>query len=300
MEGKIKNRDGCFLPGCNTGGKSLHFLYETAPGRVFLKLLTRRFVSKLAGAYMNSRISKLNIKNAIKCSGIDLSEYEITDYKRFSCYNDFFTRQIKKEKRPLALESDIFISPCDSKLTVYTIDEDSCFHIKGSVYTINDLLGGNKALADQYKGGYCLIFRLTVDNYHRYCYIDNGKKGENIFIPGVLHTVNPISLGRYNIYKRNCREYTVLHTENFDDVVQIEVGAMMVGRIKNHHGVYSFKKGEEKGMFEFGGSTIVLLVKKDILTIDSDILANSAENIETAVKMGERIAVRNGAAAENN
>lgn len=292
MEGQIKNRDGSFLTGCAPCGKSLHFLYETAAGRVCLKLLTRRSVSKLVGAYMNSRISKLNIKNAIKSSGIDLSEYEITDYRKFSCYNDFFTRQIKKEKRPLASEPDVFISPCDSKLTVYSIDEDSCFFIKGSVYTVTDLLGGNKALADQFLGGYCLIFRLTVDNYHRYCYIDNGTKEENIFIPGVLHTVNPIALGKYNIFKQNCREYTILHTENFGDVVQVEVGAMMVGRIKNHHGTYAFCKGEEKGMFEFGGSTIVLLVKKDILTIDSDILANSAENIETAVKMGERIAIK--------
>jgi len=292
MEGRIKNRDGSFLPGCAPCGKSLRFLYETAAGRVCLKLLTRRSVSKLVGAYMNSRISKLNIKRSIQSCGIDLSEYEITDYRKFSCYNDFFTRQIKKEKRPLAAAPDVFISPCDSKLSVYGINEDSCFFIKGSVYTVADLLGGNKALADQFMGGYYLIFRLTVDNYHRYCYIDNGTKEENIFIPGVLHTVNPISLKKYNIYKQNCREYTVLHTENFGDVVQVEIGAMMVGRIKNHHGACSFRKGEEKGMFEFGGSTIVLLVKKDILTIDGDILANSAENIETAVKMGERIAVK--------
>jgi phosphatidylserine decarboxylase len=292
MEGKIKNRDGSFLTGCTTCGKSLHFLYDTAAGRIVLKLLTRRFLSKLTGVYMNSRISKLNIKSAIKSCGIDLSEYELTDYRQFSCYNDFFTRRIKKENRPLSSEPDVFISPCDSKLTVYPVNEDSCFFIKSSAYTVCDLVGGNQALADQYKGGYCLIFRLTVDNYHRYCYIDNGKKDENIFVPGVLHTVNPIALGRYNIYKRNCREYTVLHTENFDDVVQIEVGAMMVGRIKNHHGAHAFKKGEEKGMFEFGGSTIVLLVKKDILTIDSDIVANSTENIETTVKIGERIAVR--------
>ena len=291
MEGKIKNRDGSFLTGC-TCGKSLHFLYETTAGRIILNLLTRRFLSKLAGTYMNSRVSKLNIKNTINSCGIDLSEYEVTDHKQFSCYNDFFTRQIKKEKRPVAQGPETFISPCDSKLTVYTISEESCFFIKGSAYTVADLVGGNQTLADQYKGGFCLIFRLSVDNYHRYCYIDNGKKGENNFVPGVLHTVNPIALGRYNIYKRNCREYTVLHTENFDDVVQIEVGAMMVGRIKNHHGAHSFKKGEEKGMFEFGGSTIVLLVKKDILTIDSDIVANSAENIETTVKIGERVAVR--------
>ena len=62
-----------------------------------------------------------------------------------------------------------------------------------------------------------------------------------------------------------------------------------MGRIKNHHQNYSFKKGEEKGYFEFGGSTIVLLFKKDTITIDKDILDNSKDNIETIVKYGEKI-----------
>jgi hypothetical protein len=129
VEGKIKDRDGCFLPGCTTCGKSLHFLYETTAGRVILKLLTSAF-SKLAGAYMNSRISKLNIKNAILCSSIDLSEYEITDYRQFSCYNDFFTLNLKKEK-DRCHGIGHFYSPCDSKLTVYTIDEDYLFPHQG-------------------------------------------------------------------------------------------------------------------------------------------------------------------------
>ena len=128
-----------------------------------------------------------------------------------------------------------------------------------------------------------------MDDYHRYCYIDNGTKTDNTFIAGELHTVNPIALERYNIYKRNCREYTVLHTENFGDVVQIEVGAMMVGRIVNNHGEASFVRGEEKGRFEFGGSTIVMLFGRDSISVDHDILCNSAEGIETVVKLGEKI-----------
>lgn len=135
-----------------------------------------------------------------------------------------------------------------------------------------------------------MIFRLEVDDYHRYCYIDSGTKTENTFINGELHTVNPIALEHYNIYKRNCREYTVLHTENFGDVVQVEVGAMMVGRIVNRHGAAEVVRGEEKGKFEFGGSTIVLLVQEDMIRIDDDILRNSAENIETVVKYGEKVA----------
>ena len=105
----------------------------------------------------------------------------------------------------------------------------------------------------------------------------------------MLHTVNPIALERYNIYKQNSREFTVLHTENFGDVVQVEIGAMMVGRICNHQETGSFRRGQEKGMFEFGGSTVVLLFEKDKICLNDDILRNSASGIETVVKFGSSI-----------
>ena len=142
---------------------------------------------------------------------------------------------------------------------------------------------------NEYKDGYALVFRLSTDNYHRYCYIDSGSKTDNYYIKGVFHTVQPISLKNYNFYKTNSREWTVLNTKNFGKVIDIDIGALGVGRIKNNHKDYEFKKGEEKGYFEFGGSTIVLLVKKNIINIDKDIMENSLENIETIVKYGEGI-----------
>lgn len=190
--------------------------------------------------------------------------------------------------RLVDLNVNHLISPCDSKLSAYKICSRSIFRIKDSHYRIEDLLQ-NKSLAQQYSGGLCLIFRLEVDDYHRYCYIDDGEKGDNIYINGELHTVNPIALEHYNIYKRNCREYTILHTEHFGDVAQVEVGAMMVGRIANHHREYAFLRGEEKGMFLFGGSTIVLLIEKDRVRLDEDILRNTADGFETVVKYGEKI-----------
>ena len=162
--------------------------------------------------------------------------------------------------------------------------------IKDSYYSIDTLVDNN--IMNEYKSGYALVFRLSTDNYHRYCYIDSGTKGKNIHIDGVFHTVQPIALKHYNFYKTNTREYTVLDTNNFDKVIQVEVGAMGIGKIVNNHQEYKFKKGEEKGYFEFGGSTIVVLVKKDIITIDEDIYSNSLENIETNVKYGERIGIK--------
>lgn len=263
------------------------FLYKTFIGRLFLKLLVRPIVSKVGGLYMSSKSSLKRVDKFVEKNNINLDDYYTDDFK---CYNDFFTRKIKENKRQIDFKSNSFISPCDSKLSVYKINENSIFNIKDSYYKVSDLVN-NETLAREYLNGYCLIFRLTVTDYHRYCYIDNGTKSKNIHIKGIFHTVNPIALEKYNIYKRNTREYTILNTLNFDKIVQVEVGALMVGKISNHHEEYEFKKGEEKGTFLFGGSTIVLLVK-DIIDIDKDILTNSLNGDETIVKYGQKIGKR--------
>ena len=272
----IKTRTGQVIESNAKQNKLLKKLYGNVFGRVLLKTLTAPAISKAAGCFMDSPPSKLLIKPFIRRSGIDTSQYIMTGFRS---YNDFFTRVIKPGKRPIDRTPDHLISPCDSKLTAYKIGRDSIFRIKGSRYRVTDLLQ-NDFLAKRFSGGYCLIFRLEVDDYHRYCYIDDGTKSENTFIAGELHTVNPIALERYNIYK------------NFGDVVQVEVGAMMVGRIVNHHGEASFRRGDEKGKFEFGGSTIVMLFGRDSISIDEDILRNSAEGIETVVKYGEKIGIK--------
>lgn len=133
-----------------------------------------------------------------------------------------------------------------------------------------------------------------VSDYHRYIYIDDGCKSKNIHIQGIYHTVNPIALEKADIYKENTREFTVLHTKNFGKVIHAEVGAMLVGRIKNHHEKYKFSRGEEKGMFEYGGSTVVLIFPPDTVIPDSDILNNTNDGFETVVKIGERIGIKKG------
>lgn len=265
--------------------KSLSFLYKTTFGRFCLKLLVKPNTSKLAGKYMNTKLSTIHIKRFVKKNNIDLSEYEA---RKFKSYNDFFTRKILEGKRIVDMDKNAFIAPCDSKLSAFKIDNSSTFKIKDSYYTICDLLGENE-IYKNYTDGLCLIFRLATNDYHRYCYVDNGTKEKNTYIPGEFHTVQPIALDKYNIYKRNAREYTLLHTNSFDDIVQVEVGAMMIGKIKNHHMEHTFKKGEEKGYFEFGGSTIVLLIKKNVISLDNEIIENTKLGLETIVKYGEKI-----------
>ena len=247
--------------------KTLNFLYDNILGRFILKIFICKFISNLIGIYMNSKLSIPKIKKFIKENNIDMNEYE---KKKYISYNDFFTRKIISSKRPINKDKNILISPSDAKLLVYKINNDLTLKIKDSYYDINSLV--EKNILNEYKDGYACIFRLSTDNYHRYCYIDDGTKEKNIYIKGKFHTVQPIALKNYNFFKTNSREYTILNTKNFGKVIDIDIGALGVGRIKNHHQEYSFVKGEEKGYFEFGGSTIVLLFKKDTITLDKDIM----------------------------
>jgi len=263
-------------------------LYGSILGRCLLKVLTLPFVTFIGGKYMNSRFSKHRIQPFIQSNHIDMQQYIQQDFKS---YNDFFIRQIKPEYRPIDDQPHHLIAPADSKLTYYPIEDNLLVEIKDTVYSLADLLDDPK-LARSFAGGTCLIFRLSVDDYHHYCFIDDGTKEMDHYIPGKFHTVNPIANDYYPIYKQNSRSYSVLHTQHFGDVVYMEVGAMMVGKIVNRP-VTSFKRGDEKGYFEFGGSTIVLLLRKDCVIIDEDIIDHSTVYDETRVLMGEKIGVKN-------
>ena len=263
------------------------FLYGNIFGRIFARILAMKFISKISGWFMNRSISRIMIKNFIKNNHINMDDYPETKYQNF---NEFFIREIDHSKRPIDKNKKIFISPADSKLTVYKINKASKFKIKDSYYKIEDLIKDD--IYKEYLNGYCLIFRLCVDDYHRYCYIDDGEHDKPVHIKGQFHAVRPIVLDYYNIYKRNARTWTLLKTKNFNNIIHVEVGALNVGKIHNHHQKYKFKKGEEKGYFLFGASTVVLLVKENQITIDNDILEASKKDIETIVKYGEKIGIK--------
>lgn len=278
----IADRDGNVLVK-DTASRGQKFLYRTFLGRCVLKILVLPFVSLLAGKYKNGKASARGIKKFVKKNGIDMSQYEEREFKSF---NDFFTRKIKDGARPIDFNPSHLVAPCDGKLSVYTIGEKGEYAIKNSVYKLKDLIGEENA--DDFKNGTLLIFRLAVDDFHRYSFFDGGRAEATVKIKGVFHTVNPIATEKYKVYSQNSREYTLLHTDNFGDVVYAEIGAMMVGKIVNH-GKREFSRGEEKGYFEFGGSTVVVVLKKGAANIDADILKNNDNNYETKVRLGERI-----------
>ena len=259
--------------------KLLSFLYTNIFGRMLLKPLIQPQVSKLAGRYLSSAHSKWLISKFIERNEINMDIYEECDY---SSFNDFFTRKIKPDCRPVPEDLDVLISPCDCLATVYPIQANTTFSIKNTEYTLRSLLRSPR-LAKRFRGGYAYVLRLTVEDYHRYLYSVSGKQSKNYHIDGTFHTVNPIANDYLPIYKENTREYTVIRSKEFGDVLQMEVGALLVGKISNHKQSTVVTRGEEKGFFEYGGSTIVVLTQKGRVTPRSDLLTNSKNGYETKV-----------------
>lgn len=267
--------------------KLLSFLYTNIFGRMLLKPLIQPQVSKLAGRYLSSAHSKWLISKFIERNEINMDIYEECDY---SSFNDFFTRKIKPDSRPVPEDLDVLISPCDCLATVYPIQENTTFSIKNTEYTLRSLLRSPR-LAKRFRGGYAYILRLTVEDYHRYLYSVSGKQSKNYHIDGTFHTVNPIANDYLPIYKENTREYTVIHSKEFGDVLQMEVGALLVGKISNHKQSTVVTRGEEKGFFEYGGSTIVVLTQKGRVTPRSDLLTNSKNGYETKVLLAHPLGI---------
>lgn len=293
VQNMIKNKYAIYKrskhnEGVSTQDRVLRLLYGNRAGRMVLGWLIRPEVSKLVGRFMDTGLSRIMINPFIKKNDIDIS---VCQKNEFDSYNDFFKRKLVPGTRVVDMTDEGFVSPCDSRLTVYDIEdtERQTLNIKDSEYTVASLLR-DKKLARHYRGGKLWLFRLCVDDYHRYIYNVSGKQSDVRRIEGLYHTVNPIASEYYDIYKENTREYCLIRTEDAGTVVDMEVGALLVGRIVNRYvDSTDVRRGEEKGYFEFGGSTIILLTQKDKVTPLGRIVENSRKDIETRVRQGELV-----------
>ena len=266
------------------------FLYYTLPGRLLTELiLSRRIFSKLYALFQKGPKSREKIEKFIKEYQIDIRELNqpLDEYESF---NDFFTRRLKKGARPIASSPDALISPADGRLISYDIEKGAIFDVKGSFMDVSRLLGRNHT-PEMWADGLCVKIRLAPYDYHRFCYIDKGSHGPIKSIPGRLDSVSPLALWRKrSILQENKRDVVVLETENFGQVAHVDVGAMTVGAIHQHfRGGTTFSRGQEKGYFSLGGSTILLLFKKDVIQLDEDITRYSKRGIETLVRYGSKI-----------
>ena len=265
---------------------SLRFFYRNPIGRLLMKIYKCKIFSKIGGFFRKLKISTFFIPGFIKRHKINMTDYEKRKYKSF---DDFFTRKVKKDARPYSENIDDLMAIADAKVSAFFIESDLSLRIKDSVYSLEALLQNH--LPTKYIGGNCVVFRLGSDDCHRYSFFDNGELISTKKIDGFLHSVNPVAYERYKVFLENQREVSLLLTEHYGPVIQVEVGSLNVGKIHNRNKRF-FKKGEEKGYFSYGGSTIILIFEKGIVDIDDNIERFTDTDIEVEVNLGETIGKR--------
>lgn len=218
----------------------------------------------------------------------------------YGCFNEFFARELKDGARPIAEPNNglVVSSPADCRLTAYTsIDLATKFWIKGRGFTLAKLLGSDE-LAAQFEGGSIVIARLAPQDYHRFHAPINGVVQTVTPIAGAYYTVNPQAVnetGIINVFCENKRSVMILRrAETGSLVAQVAVGAMLVGSIEYNPGLEqpgaSVARGQCVGCFKYGGSTVINVYPKGEVTLDADLVRNSAEEqCETLVSVGWRV-----------
>lgn len=248
-------------------------------------------MAQVNGAFANSSVSTRNIVPFINQYSIDMDEFILTP-DQYTSFNHFFTRELKQGAREISQNPLDFISPADSKLLVVpNITSSQSFVVKNTGFTLKEFLGSTVD-STPYEDGILMIFRLAPYDYHRYHFPVACIPTPAITLEGMLETVNPIAY--YNGCNALClneRHLTELITNKSKyPIIAVSVGAMFVGAIKEVYTPYEgVSKGDEMGYFEFGGSTLVLVIPKGILELNPVFAQHSQNNYETEVKMGEII-----------
>lgn len=276
------------------GSKGLRLLYGSGLstklfGAPLAHVLARiPFFSSLYGRLQSSPSSKKKIKPFIEEFGVDTSEFA-DPIDAFSSFNDFFIRRLKPSARPIDPRQDVAIIPADGRYLFYqSIDKADGFVVKGEKFDLKTLLQ-NKELASHYSQGSMVIARLCPTDYHRYHFPCDCIPGETKCINGWLYSVNPIALKKdIQIFAQNKRTICHLNSPLFGDILFMEIGATFVGSIHQTYTPFkSYLKGEEKGYFSFGASSLILLFPPNSIHFDSDLLKASADHTEIRCLMGQ-------------
>ncbi|HBN09365.1 MAG TPA: phosphatidylserine decarboxylase [Cyanobacteria bacterium UBA8530] len=273
-------------------GDFVRWCYQTAVGRFFLEhFFAKRPFNWLYGHFQASRWSLPEIERDIESFHIDLTEYEESTYRS---YAEFFHRSFRPGARTFQTDPEILPAFAEGKYLAFAeMHPEREFPVKGRCLKPGQLLG-NAELAKEFEGGPMLICRLCPIDYHHFHYPDDGESGRSYRVGGGYHSVNILALkAQPDIFLKNEREITLLSTRNFGPLAFIEVGAMTVGKIvQTHPNPAHFKRGEEKGYFMFGASTVIVLGKKGCWRPAVDLLEQTAAGRETHVKLGTGVASR--------
>ena len=266
----------------------LRWIYESTPGKLALNVLVRRAIfSKIMGWRMNMRASSRKILPFVLKYNIDSGEFA-KNVLLYRTFNEFFSRGLKKEARPITPGEDIAILPADGRHLVFPdIDNLDGILVKGQKFSMAELLG-DSSLAEDFKHASVLISRLAPIDYHRFHFPISGIPGPAKKINGYLYSVNPIALRKNIRYlTENKRSITLIDSPLFGMVAMVEIGATAVGSIQNFYAEnHPAKKGETKGLFAFGGSCVITLFQKNRIRFCEDLLEQSVNHQETYAHMG--------------
>jgi phosphatidylserine decarboxylase len=266
----------------------IKWAYQSPRAGLFRYMMYKsKLMTWFFGAYAASRLSKKDIRKSIRFLGIDENEFELNtdEYRNF---NQFFIRKLKNECRPYSDDLNDFISPADGRVLVFPeLEKDLLIPVKGCKFSVDHLLNKD---APEFHNGALAVIRLCPADYHRFHFPFDAKVIEVNDINGAYHSVNPIvvAIGQ-NIFCENKRAYTILENEQFGKVVFMEVGAFAVACITNSYTGNMVKRMQEKGYFEFGGSTVIMIFEKDKIEFSEDLIKNSTKGFETLVKVGQTI-----------
>jgi phosphatidylserine decarboxylase len=273
------------------GGGWLRWTYGSGLGRLALNLLVKRaIVSRYYGWRMSLRDSANRILPFIIDYNLDVDEFAKKPLT-FKTFNEFFYRALKPGARPIAEGERVAVLPADGRhLAIQNMDVAEGFYAKGQRFDLRSFLG-EEALAAKFAGGSLLISRLCPVDYHRFHFPVSGMPDEPRLINGWLYSVSPIALRRNLAYLwENKRMVTLVESPVFGTVAVCEIGATMVGSIfQSFVQGRAVAKGEEKGLFKFGGSCVVTLFQPGRIKFDADLVQQSADGLEVYARMGERL-----------
>ncbi len=271
--------------------KSLFFLYHNPIGRFISSCFLRfHWVSKLYGRQAKSPKSRKKIAGFVQRLGINLEE-AIRPLADYQSLDDFFTRKLKPEARPIDPNPKHLITPADGRVLVYPKLEEHKLSVKGSEVEVSELLQ-DQHLTTQFQNGSALVVRLAPADYHRFHFPDAGEAKPARDLGWGLYSVHSIALSAGTKSFLNHRHISILKSQNFGSICIIEVGALFVGCIEQSYLPGNVERGQEKGLFHFGGSTVILLFEPERILFDQDLIEASSQGIESYVRLGTRIGVQ--------
>lgn len=272
------------------GGSALQFMYGGSSIGHLLQWAVAGFpaFSWLYGLAMRAPWTKKMIAPFVEKYQIDASTFE-KPLEDFTSFNDFFIRRLKPSARPIQSNARQATIPADGRYYFYPdISQTDGFVVKGKKFSLEALLQ-DKALAKKYERGAMVMARLCPTDYHRFHFPINCIPQPPRCINGALYSVNPIAIRKnIDIFTENKRVLTQLGSENCGTVLYLEVGATNVGSIIQTAAPHiPHKKGDEKGYFSFGASSLILLFEPQTIQFNEDLLELGKQGLEIRCLMGQ-------------